>query len=98
MKGISLRFPSREWQTCCCLFVSLTVPPPTRIDHSSIFASELALFRSMMSFLIGIAACCVAGVFFGSMFVAVRRCDAGDGQHLLITKVESFELTRRTEK
>lgn len=32
-----------------------------------------------MSFLIGIAACCVAGVFFGSMFVAVRRCDAGDG-------------------
>ncbi|KAK6052108.1 hypothetical protein COOONC_10386 [Cooperia oncophora] len=32
-----------------------------------------------MTFFIGIAACGVAALFFGSMFVALRRIETGDG-------------------
>nr|CDJ91390.1 Protein of unknown function DUF1632 domain containing protein [Haemonchus contortus] len=32
-----------------------------------------------MAFLVGIIACIVAGLFFGSMFVALRRVETGDG-------------------
>ncbi|PIO67836.1 hypothetical protein TELCIR_10406 [Teladorsagia circumcincta] len=35
----------------------------------------------LMTFFIGIAACGVAAIFFGSMFVALRRIETGDGQY-----------------
>ncbi|ETN68869.1 hypothetical protein NECAME_15589 [Necator americanus] len=34
---------------------------------------------NQMGLFIGLLACVVSSVFFGSMFVALKRCNAGDG-------------------